>query len=248
MFIQYFTNHWTWQHLKPAAKRTVLHSQALRLRKGFDRHQITYEDGNGKSTYSILAGGFNPFEKHSSNWIVSPSRGKNKKCLKPPPSIIWYLPVPCFAGSHYGRPTISALYLMFLEVRTYSISPGEQVKRWNSPQLLVNGHGVIPLMEEILHQLICSLSHYLQGLIHPRWCRISSINSSGLYLWVLLKSWFWERLFSFKDRNLSMENIGNIPSRNTSFHWPKTQIQMIEKPPWITQANYACPHPIHKNR
>ena len=36
----------------------------------------------------------------------------------------------------------------------------------------------IPLMEEILHQWIgsCSLSHYLQGFIHLRWCRISSIN------------------------------------------------------------------------
>ena len=33
-------------------------------------------------------------------------------------------------------------------------------------------------MEEILHQLIGSLSHYLQGFIHPRWLvsRISSIN------------------------------------------------------------------------
>ena len=36
----------------------------------------------------------------------------------------------------------------------------------------------ILLMEEILHQLICSLSHYLQGFIHPRWCRISAINST----------------------------------------------------------------------
>ena len=36
----------------------------------------------------------------------------------------------------------------------------------------------ILLMAEILHQLICSLSHYLQGFIHPSWCRISSINSS----------------------------------------------------------------------
>ena len=36
---------------------------------------------------------------------------------------------------------------------------------------------VIRLMEEILHQLIGSLSHYLQGFIHSRWCRISSINS-----------------------------------------------------------------------
>ena len=33
------------------------------------------------------------------------------------------------------------------------------------------------LMEEILHRLIGSLPHYLQGFIHPRWCRISSTNS-----------------------------------------------------------------------
>ena len=34
------------------------------------------------------------------------------------------------------------------------------------------------LMEEILHQLIDRLSHYLQGFIHPRWLfGISSINS-----------------------------------------------------------------------
>ena len=40
------------------------------------------------------------------------------------------------------------------------------------------------LMEEILHQLIGSLSHYLQGFIHPRWCRISSINS------IICRQWF----------------------------------------------------------
>ena len=34
----------------------------------------------------------------------------------------------------------------------------------------------IRLMERILHQLIGSLSHYLQGFIHRSWCRISSIN------------------------------------------------------------------------
>ena len=32
-------------------------------------------------------------------------------------------------------------------------------------------------MDKILHQLIGSLSHYLQGFIHTRQCRISSINS-----------------------------------------------------------------------
>ena len=36
----------------------------------------------------------------------------------------------------------------------------------------------ILLMEEILHQFIGSLSHYLQGFIHPRWCRISSSKTS----------------------------------------------------------------------
>ncbi len=33
------------------------------------------------------------------------------------------------------------------------------------------------LMAEILHQLIGSFSHYLYGFIHPRWCKISAINS-----------------------------------------------------------------------
>ena len=33
---------------------------------------------------------------------------------------------------------------------------------------------VVLLMAEILHQLIGSLSRYLQCFIHPRWCRISS--------------------------------------------------------------------------
>ena len=28
-----------------------------------------------------------------------------------------------------------------------------------------------------LHRMISKSSHYLQGLIYPRWCRISSINS-----------------------------------------------------------------------
>ena len=41
------------------------------------------------------------------------------------------------------------------------------------------------LMEEILHQLIGSLSHDLQGFIHSRWCRMqdSAINSSKRQVW-----------------------------------------------------------------
>ena len=45
-------------------------------------------------------------------------------------------------------------------------------------QTWVSWNLVILLMEEILHQLIWRISHYLQGFIHPRWCRISSINST----------------------------------------------------------------------
>ena len=30
----------------------------------------------------------------------------------------------------------------------------------------------------LMHHLIGSLSHHLQDFLHPRWCRISSINST----------------------------------------------------------------------
>ena len=50
------------------------------------------------------------------------------------------------------------------------------------------------LMEEILHQLIGSLSHYLQGFIHPRWCRIFAINSIYAITTVVgsLRYIFWQ--------------------------------------------------------
>ena len=55
--------------------------------------------------------------------------------------------------------------------------------------------GLILLMAEILHhldQLIGSLSHYLQGFIHARWCRISAINSRTLFfLDVLISALFF---------------------------------------------------------
>ena len=45
------------------------------------------------------------------------------------------------------------------------------------PPDLKSEESLLLLMEEILHQLIGSSSHYVQGFLHPRWCRISSINS-----------------------------------------------------------------------
>ena len=38
------------------------------------------------SQWHDLVGGFNPLEKYQSNWESSPTRGENKKCLKPRPS------------------------------------------------------------------------------------------------------------------------------------------------------------------
>ena len=42
---------------------------------------------------------------------------------------------------------------------------------------------IILLMEEILYQVVDRLSHYLQGFIHPKWCRISSTNSRTFIFW-----------------------------------------------------------------
>ena len=60
----------------------------------------------------------------------------------------------------------------------------------------------ILLMEEILHQLIGSLSHYIQGFIHPRWCKISSTNSR-YHKWPFLKE--------IHVPNHRRTNLGSIP-------------------------------------
>lgn len=41
----------------------------------------------------------------------------------------------------------------------------------------------ILLMEEFLHQVVDRLCHYLQGFIHPRWCRIPTTNSRTFIFW-----------------------------------------------------------------
>ena len=56
--------------------------------------------------------------------------------------------------------------------------PDDQLRDYSS---LRDGKTIILLMAEILHHLIRSLSHYLKGFIHPRWCRISSINRINPY-------------------------------------------------------------------
>ena len=69
------------------------------------------------------------------------------------------------------------------------------------------------LMEKILHQF--SFSHYLQGFIHPRWCRISSSNSS-----TVIEKYMAQSLhIVFLDRLLTCHLI-SVPSVLTlSFLW-----------------------------
>ena len=80
---------------------------------------------------------------------------------------------------------------------------------------------VMLLMEEILHQLIGSLSHYLQGFIHPRWCRISSINSIFL-VWWLKNQPIWKK---YDPQN------GFISSSSPNFAGWRYKNMWNEKPP-----------------
>ena len=102
----------------------------------------------------------NPFETYS------PNKGENEKYLKPPPNSILYVEY----FSMYLPRVPSAM--------TRALKHGFVLPCIGACCVSgLNTNGPILLIEEILHQLICSLSHYLQGLIrYPRWCRISSIN------------------------------------------------------------------------
>ena len=79
------------------------------------------------------------------------------------------------------RDAMSPLFL----VGVWETKP-TKTSRWNKvifpfPTPRHHQDGIILLMEEILRQLTGSLSHYLQGLLHPRWCMISTINSYSMF-------------------------------------------------------------------
>ena len=50
----------------------------------------------------FLVGGFNPSQKYQSNWIISPSKGENNKCMKPPPGSSGCDPFSCFKWPFQG--------------------------------------------------------------------------------------------------------------------------------------------------
>ena len=81
------------------------------------------------------------------------------------------------------------------------------------------------LMAEILHQLIRGLSHYLQGFIHPRWCRMSSINSmSNSQLITDHHFWTWG---NSKDINASHEPWELLKKSLACFFGPFQQLPPI---------------------
>ena len=71
-----------------------------------------------------LVGGFNPSEKYKSNWKSSPSRGENKKYLKPPPRImvLVYVWNTFFGGGQWAR---TGGTFFFAQIRYENKSPRE---------------------------------------------------------------------------------------------------------------------------
>ena len=69
------------------------------------------------------------------------------------------------------------------------------------------------LMVEILHQLIGCLYHDLQGLIHPRWCRISAINvgkgviTNCAFLWSPNKVFPAQKFMCFVGHGLRKDTV-----------------------------------------
>ena len=59
--------------------------------------------------YLKLVSGLNPFEKYSSNWIISPGRIEHNKCLKPPSKflgcIVLLFILPYIHCCHIRRPS-----------------------------------------------------------------------------------------------------------------------------------------------
>ena len=96
---------------------------------------------------------------------------------------------PCYCSFFCGECKVR-LWFLSVEKQTHCLPAKKTTYRWRqgalesfpSPFVAKRSRdiwGVEPilLMEQILHQVISSLSNYFQGFILPMWCRISSINS-----------------------------------------------------------------------
>ena len=91
-------------------------------------------------------------------------------------------------------------------------------------------------MEEILHQLIGSSSHYLQSFIHPRWYRISAINS---------KFWEVKNFFITTFQCLEYVSIVRLTWRKNT-PWTKIHRLLLFVRPGKLLAGTYNDHPIEK--
>ena len=81
------------------------------------------------------------------------------------------------------------------------------------------------LLMEILHQLIWLISNYLQGFIHPRWCRISSNSITGrLFVGVVL--------FLSDMRYRRWKNIALLKEWRQNLQW---SMHVVHLPGFILQ-------------
>ena len=108
---------------------------------------------------------------------------------------------------------------------------------------------MVLLMEEILHQLMNSFFHHLQGFIHPRWCRISFINSIkhmtcifkiyyGIY--IIIQSSF--TILVNMIINIILMNISNIDIIDIQKH------KRLKSHPKVTTELARCiPQPAYHN-
>jgi len=61
--------------------------------------ELAFFGGKRRIIFQSLVGGFNPFEKYQPKWESSPSRGKKKKYLKPPPRSAFVKEYVCFPST-----------------------------------------------------------------------------------------------------------------------------------------------------
>ena len=90
------------------------------------------------------------------------------------------------------------------------------------------------LMEEILHQLMCSSSHYLQGFWHPRWCKISEPSTVSLGTCAYFSLFF---IFNQTFQQFRCQLGGGCESQTISFqpNWVMFQLN------WSKLQKLSCP-------
>ena len=97
---------------------------------------------------------------------------------------------------------------------------------------------VILLMEEILHQLIESLSHHLQGFIHPRWWSPEFFHQH--YFAQPPNSWIWRSVWRgrFPLNNLAL-GWNFVTCRDYNSPWHIQGVNCNSSPTWTRGIEMA---------